>query len=275
MDHVHLALLMKNAQNSLSQGHLTMANPKRGSTAICGYDADAINIRGQDLVNDLIGKVSFTEAWLLQALGKPPTALQLHIVDAVLVTIMEHGLVPSAIVTRMTAYGAPESFQGAIAAGLLGVGDRYAGTASECGAVLERIVTANDREAQALAEVRHYRQIRRPLPGFGHPIHRDGDPRVERLLTVCKDAGVAGDYIDAMYQIEKALAAELGKELVTNISAAMGAAMAEAGIPSAMMRGVVLTARCAGLVGHLIEELANPAAPAMWDGATAVVDYTP
>lgn len=252
-----------------------MSDTKRGSTAICGYDADTINIRGKDLVNELIGKVSFTEAWLLQALGKSPTPLQLQVVDAVLVTIMEHGLVPSAIVTRMTAYGAPESFQGAVAAGLLGVGDRYAGTASECGAVLERIVAADDPDEQALAEVRDYRLRRRPLPGFGHPIHRDGDPRVERLLAVCREAGVRGDYIEAMYRVEKALAAELGKELVTNISAAMGAAMAEAGIPSRMMRGVVLTARCAGLVGHLMEEMNNPAAPAMWDGATGAVDYTP
>ena len=69
-----------------------------------------------------------------------PSERQTRIVDAVMVTIMEHGLVPSAVVTRLTHYGAPESFQGAVAAGLLGVGDRYAGTAGECGAVLERIV---------------------------------------------------------------------------------------------------------------------------------------
>jgi citrate synthase len=243
------------------------------TTSICGFDADSISVRGQDLVNDLIGNRSFTEAFLLQALGTEPAAHQVAIVNAVLVTIMEHGLVPSAIVTRLTHYGAPESYQGAIAAGLLGVGDRYAGTASECGAVLERIVAAGDSTEKAREEVRAYRAIKRPLPGFGHPIHRDNDPRVARLLSVTESAGVDGKFIAAMHLLEKTLSEELGRELVTNISAAIAAALAEAGVPSGMMRGVVLTARCAGLVGHLFEEMGNPAAPAMWQGAQDSVDY--
>ena len=177
--------------------------------------------------------------------------------------------------TRLTHYGAPESYQGAIAAGLLGVGDRYAGTASECGAVLERIVAADDSAAQAREEVRSYRAIKRPLPGFGHPIHRDSDPRVARLLAVTEGAGVDGHYIAAMQLLEKTLSEELGRELVTNISAAIAAALAEAGVPAGMMRGVVLTARCAGLVGHLFEEMARPAAPAIWQGAQDSVDYAP
>jgi citrate synthase len=245
------------------------------TSSICSFDADSISIRGRDLVRDLIGQRSFTEALLLQALGEEPPAARVRIVDAVLVTIMEHGLVPSAIVTRLTHYGAPESYQGAIAAGLLGVGDRYAGTASECGAVLERIVAAKEPQQQALEEVRGYRKIRRPLPGFGHPIHRDEDPRVARLLAVTREAGSGGDYIAAMELLERTLSEELGRELVTNISAAIAAALGEAGVPSGLMRGIVLTARCAGLVGHLFEEMQEPAAPAMWQGAQDSVSYEP
>jgi citrate synthase len=254
-----------------------MSDTKQPSatTAICGYDADSISIRGQDLVGDLIGKRTFTEALLLQALGSEPSPTQVKIVDGVLVTIMEHGLVPSAIVTRMTHYGAPESFQGAIAAGLLGVGDRYAGTASECGAILERIARADDQKAQAEAEVADYRARRRPVPGFGHPIHRGLDPRVERLLEVTREAGAEGQYLAAMQTLETTLNEVLKKGLVTNISAAIGAALAEAGVPSGMMRGIVLTARCAGLVGHLFEEMNNPASPAMWDAAQDAVSYEP
>lgn len=247
----------------------------RATTSICGFDADHIHIRSTDLVDELIGKLSFTQAMLLQALGKAPEAHQVAIVDAVLVTIMEHGLVPSAIVTRLTHYGAPESYQGAIAAGLLGVGDRYAGTASECGAVLERIVRSDTPAEQALEEVRAYRKIKRPLPGFGHPIHRDNDPRVARLLEATEATGVSGDHIKAMQLLESTLSEELGRELVTNISAAIAAALGEASIPSQLMRGIVLTARCAGLVGHLFEEMNNPAAHAMWQGAQNQVDYEP
>jgi citrate synthase len=252
-----------------------MAEVKRGVSSICGFDADTISIRGRDLVQDLIGRCTFTEALLLQALGEPPSAARVTIVDAVLVTIMEHGLVPSAIVTRLTHYGAPESYQGAIAAGLLGVGDRYAGTASECGAVLERIVGAERAERQAEEEVRAYRASGRPLPGFGHPIHRDRDPRVARLLEVARDAGTDGHHIAAMHLLERTLSDALGKPLVTNISAAIAATLGEAGIPSGLMRGIVLTARCAGLVGHLFEEMRSPAAPAMWQGAQDSVNYEP
>lgn len=249
----------------------------RAKTGICGYDADTISIRGKSLINDVMGHLSFTELMLLQALGEPPTPLQVKIADAVMVTIMEHGLVPSAVVTRLTHYGAPESFQGAVAAGLLGVGDRYAGTASECGALLERIVDVPeaDRRSKAVEELNHYRTIKRPVPGFGHPIHQALDPRVDRLLEIVREAGGEGEYIRAMYLLQDTLREELGKPLVTNISAAMGAVMAEAGIPSAMMRGVVLTARCAGLVGHLFEEMRQPAAHHMWEAAQTAVDYEP
>jgi citrate synthase len=246
---------------------------QKGTTNICGFDADTIMVRGKDLCEDLIGKVSFTQMIYLQALGQEPTEAQCKIMDAVLVTIMEHGLVPSAIATRLTYYGAPESFTGAIAAGLLGVGDRYAGTASECGAVLERIVAAPDQEAAVSAEIQHYRSIGRPLPGFGHPIHGDLDPRVKRLISVAELQEVGGKYIRAVKLLEQGLQSTLKKNLVTNVSAAIGAVLAEAGVPSKMMRGVILTARCAGLVGHLFEEMNNPAGHQLWIGAQEAVDY--
>lgn len=247
----------------------------RASTAICGYDADNILIRGKNLVDDLMGKVSFTELLLLQALGEEPTERQCRIVDAVLVTIMEHGLVPSAVATRLTHYGAPESFQGAVAAGLLGVGDRYAGTAGECGEILERLVAApaSERKAAAIETVKAYRERRRPVPGFGHPIHQAKDPRVNRLLDIAGEAGADGTHIEAMRTLEASLQEVLGKPLVTNISAAIAAVLGEAGVPSGLMRGIVLTARCAGLVGHLFEEMRNPAAHELWIGAQSRVDY--
>ncbi len=249
----------------------------RANTAICGFDADSIKIRGKDLVHDLMGKVGFTELLLLQALGQSPSAMQCRLVDAVLVTIMEHGLVPSAVVTRLTHYGAPESFQGAVAAGLLGVGDRYAGTAGECGEILARLVALpeSERSTAAREEVRAYRKIRRPVPGFGHPIHSQVDPRVARLIEIARDLGVEGKHLSTLDTLQGALRDEIGKPLVTNISAAIAAVLGEAGVPPQLMRGIVLTARCAGLVGHLHEERDTPAAHAMWVGAQDRVDYQP
>ena len=246
-------------------------------TSIAGYDAEHVTIRGKDLVADLMGKVSFTELMLLQLTGKTPTPAQVTILDAVLVTIMEHGLVPSAIVTRLTHYGAPESVQGAIVAGLLGVGDRFAGTASECAQLLEKIVAAAEGERMNVATelVKDYRARKRPIPGFGHPIHRDIDPRSKRLVDIVKAAGAKGDYVSALETLEQAVATVIGRRIVTNVSAAIAVALCEAGVPSKASRGVVLTARCAGLVGHLQEESESPAGEAMWNAITDAVKYEP
>lgn len=247
------------------------------TTRICGATEDRIEVRGKDLVEQLMGQVSFTEMFLFQLLGATPSAMQLRIVDAVLVTIMEHGLVPSVLASRLTALGAPESYQGAVAAGLLGVGDRFAGTASECALLLDRIVSvpAGERQAAALAEVEAHRRERRPLPGFGHPTHRGGDPRVPRLLAIAESAGAAGDFIAALHLLEGTIAQVVGRPLPANVSSAIAAALREAGLPSEVMRGVVLVARCAGLVGHLHEEATRPMAQDMWKLVEREFQYEP
>lgn len=254
-----------------------MAQKKKARTRICAAEADRVRIRGRDLVDDLMGRTGFTGAFLLQALGREPTPLQVTLVEAVLVTIMEHGLVPSAVTTRLTYHGAPDSYQGAIAAGLLGVGDRYAGTAGLCGILFQRVL-ATPRPARTdavRAEIRAHRAQKRPLPGFGHPTHKQADPRVPRLIEIAEQAGAAGEHLEVMRLFEAQLAEELGRSLPMNISAAIAAVLGEAGVPVTMMRGIVLVARCAGLVGHLQEEMDAPIAEEMWHAMEQSVDYDP
>jgi citrate synthase len=247
------------------------------TTSICGYDADNIMVRGKNLVTELMGKVSFPEMILLQMLGKTPSAAQVEILNAVMVTIMEHGLVPSAVAARLTIYGAPESYQGAIAAGLLGVGDRFAGTASACAKMLEPLVATPEaeREEACRKALRAMRAAKAPVPGFGHPIHRDGDPRYARLMDITRKAGTSGVYLKTLELLESCVEAEIGRPLVTNISAAIGAALGEAGLPAKAMRGIVLTARCAGLAGHLLEESERPIGEPMWKAVEEAISYDP
>jgi citrate synthase len=242
----------------------------KSSTEICGFNADTIVLRGQNLVDDVMGQHSLTSAFLLQALGKVPTPRQVELIDLVLVTIMEHGLTPSVVASRLTLHGAPESLQGAVAAGLLGVGDRYAGTAALCGMVLESLLLEQDKKVAAEALVADYRGRRRPVPGFGHPIHTGRDPRVAKLLDYVSESSAA---LAAAQALESALSASLGRPLVMNVSTALAVVMFEAGLPAALMRGVVLIARCAGLVGHLLEETERPVGDALWRGAEGAVDY--
>ena len=97
-------------------------------TAISTSSANSITVRGRDLCRDLIGKVGFTDYFYLLVTGSPPTDDQRFFTDAVLVAIAEHGLVPSVQAARMTLAAAPEAWQGAMAAGLLGVGSVIAGS---------------------------------------------------------------------------------------------------------------------------------------------------
>jgi citrate synthase len=247
------------------------------TTRISGYDADRITVRGKDLVTDLMGKVTFSEMMLLHLTGRAPSRKQVTILDAVLVTIMEHGLVPSAIVTRLTHYGAPESVQGAIAAGLLGVGDRFAGTASECAQALEPLANAPRAQRARLAGalVKDYRARKRPIPGFGHSVHKQVDPRSSRLIDIVTATGAKGDYVAALAELERAVERGVGKNLVTNVSAAIAVALGEAGVPPKAVRGIVLTARCAGLAGHVFEESQSPVGATLWSAVTDAVRYEP
>jgi citrate synthase len=256
---------------------MSTADRSAKHTELCGATADRIEVRGRDLVSDLVGRLGFTEMFLFHLLGRSPTPLQIALTDAVLVAIMEHGLVPSAIAARLTLLGAPESFQGAVAAGLLGVGDHFAGTASRCGEVLDRIVAAppGERREIALATVQSFRRERKALPGFGHPTHRSGDPRVPRLIEIARAHGAPGHYIEALGLLESAITETLGRALPANVSSAIAVTLREAEIPTEAMRGVVLTARCAGLAGHLLEEMRNGSAEEMWQAAERAVPYQP
>ena len=249
-----------------------MANSQDPTTAICGFDADSILIRGKNLVEDVIGRYTLTGAFLLQALGKEPSERQIELLDVVLVTIMEHGMVPSVVASRLTLHGAPESLQGAVAAGLLGVGDRYAGTAAQCGEVLAELIDSNDRDSAAADLVRRYRAEKRAVPGFGHPIHTGTDPRVEKLLSYVARESQA---LQAAESLEGALSEALGKPLVMNVSTVLAILMFEIGIPVSAMRGVILISRCAGLVGHLLEEMNTPVGNDLWRSAEGSVTYQP
>jgi citrate synthase len=219
--------------------------------------------------------MTFTDFIMFHFFGKNPTPMQTAIVDAVLVCIMEHGLTPSAIASRVTYLGAPEALQGAVAAGLLGAGSRFVGTADEAAALLRQIVAkpAGERAAEAAAIAQKYTATKQFLPGFGHPIHVNGDPRVKRLDAVARAAGAHGEYIDAMYLLGDAIKAASGKNIVINVNAAIGAVLLEADIPPTIARGFNLIARCAGLVGHLLEEQEEPAGFSLWQMAEEAVPY--
>jgi citrate synthase len=242
-------------------------------TRLCTHTTDAIYVRDRSLVDDVIGHMGFTEMILFAVTGKMPGPMEARVLDAVLVTLMEHGLTPSAIAARMVYSSSPESVQAGVSAGLLAVGSIFVGTMEGAAALIDRIRDADDPEAEAAAIARDHRARRAPVPGFGHPFHRPDDPRTPRLFQVAADAGVAGGHIAAIQTLSRAVDRVYGRHLTINATGAIAALLGEIGLPARIMRGVAVISRAAGLVAHIAEEQSDPAMRAMWDAAEHAVPY--
>ncbi len=231
-------------------------------TKIAVASPDRIWVRGRDLTADLMGGATFTDFVYLLATGRAPTEDQRFFLDLSLVALAEHGLTPSVQAARMTLAADPAALQGAVAAGVLGCGTVILGAADLCRAliddVLARAGAAGSVEAAALEVARDYRAARRPIPGYGHPLHKPVDPRAERMMALARERGVAGRAVEAATALTGAIAEVWGKPLPMNVSMAIAATLVDVGVPPALIRAVPILARTGGLIAHLIEEQETP-----------------
>jgi citrate synthase len=253
-----------------------MENQKKAAptTKIARHTTEAIYVRGESLVDDLIGKLTFTEMMYFQLMGAKPTPAQTRILDAVLVTLMEHGLTPSVIVSRLIYDSCPEAVQAAVAAGLLGVGSTFIGTMEGCAANLEEIISSENQSNTAKTIAQRFRAAKQPIPGFGHPHHKPDDPRSPRLLAIAEEAGVPGRHIRALRLLAKEVDAVWGRHLTINATGAIAALLGEIGVPREVARGIAVVSRAAGLVGHIREEQLDPSARRIWDAVSEAVPYS-
>jgi citrate synthase len=251
-------------------------------TSIGRSDADSITLLGHDLAGELMGHVGFGELAFWLVAQRRPSAGELRVFEAVLVALADHGLTPSAIAARLTLTGAPESVQGALAAGLLGGGSRFLGTTEDCGRMLvdalasqQGPVPADDAAYDVLAArvVTETRVARRLLPGLGHPVHKAVDPRTPVIIGLAVECGVYGAHLRLFEAIGRVHPAILGRTLPLNGAGACGAALADLGFPAETLRGFALLARTAGLLGHLAEEQRQPIGPAIYDQVDRASDY--
>ena len=250
-----------------------MTTREKPTTRLCTHDTESITVRGADLVDELIGEITFTEMTYFAITGRRPTRAQTRVLDAVLVTLMEHGLTPSAIAARMIYASTPETLQAGVSAGLLAVGSVFVGTMEGCAALIERILAASDKEAEARAIADEYRSARKPIPGFGHHMHKPDDPRTPKLFAVAHGEGVAGDHIAALRTLSAAVDERFGKHLTINATGAIAALLGEIAVPASVMRGIAVVSRSAGLVAHIAEEQRQPSMRYMWELVEEGVPY--
>jgi len=251
-----------------------MSSKKTPITRLCKSDVDKITVRGHDLTTELMGVRTFTETFGLLVLGKLPTKQQTRLIDAVLIALMEHGLTPQAIATRMIALCEPEAIQAAMAAGLLGVGSRFGGAMAATSVLLSEVVQAGDKGQEAAKDiVARARAQKKPLPGFGHPQHKPDDPRSMRLFQIAREDGLAGAYVSAIHVLSAEVDAAFGRHLTINTTGAIAAVLGDLGIPDEIMRGFAVVSRSAGLVGHLCEEKEQQVAAYLTAMADAEIQY--
>lgn len=214
---------------------------------------DVIKMRGKDTLAEIVGKKTFAETFYFIVTGQMPNATQTKVFDACLIILMDHGITPNALVARMVEEACPEDAQIPIAAGLLMVGNKYAGTMTGAAVMLSEGIKAPDQAAWAAEYVAKARAAKRRIAGFGHPYYTPDDPRAARMFQIAEEAGVKGDYI----RLIKMVSAEIdkqGKHLTLNVTGAMGALLLEIGFPVEVMRSVSVIGRAAGLVAHILEE---------------------
>jgi citrate synthase len=252
-----------------------MSERKPPVTRTGASTATTVRVRGRDMVNELIGHYSFTEMLYFLTCGRFPTAQETKILDACLVTLMEHGLTPSAVIARLMADSVPEEPQVAIASGLLAIGSVYAGTTETCAALLIEIETRiKSGEADAVAAVvQEHAKAKRPVAGFGHGTHKPDDPRTARLFEIARAAGLGGGYVALLAQVGEQVDKTFGRHITINATGAIGALLLEIGVPVPAMRAFSIVSRAGGLVGHLLEEHATHSGRTIWAAAKAGIPY--
>ena len=236
-------------------------------TGLGTSDADTIRLLGQDLADDLMGRVGFGELAFWLVTQERPTPSQVRVFEAVLVALADHGFTPTAIAARLTYLSAPDSLQGALAAGLLGGGSRFLGVTEDCGTFLAKVLAEAGGELPvddagwddvALAAVRGARERGEYVPGLGHPVHKEVDPRTPVLLAIAAEEGLKGPHLRLFEAIGRVHPEVLGRRLPLNGAGVCGAALADLALPVELLRGFALLARAAGLLGQLAEERRRP-----------------
>jgi len=208
---------------------------------------DRIVVRGKDLPREILGTLNLGDMAFFELTGKVPDEKQSRLFNAMAVTLVEHGITPSALAARLTFLGAPEAMQAAVAAGLSGLGSVFVGSMEGAAKMLSSGKTAKEIIAE-----------NKRIPGLGHHLHKPVDPRAARLFEIARETGFYGKHCALMEAIGKE------KAMVVNATGAIGALACELGLDWRAVRGIGVMARAVGLVGHLLEESRQPMAETIW-----------
>lgn len=242
-------------------------------TRLSTHDEESITVREKDLTSEVMGQLDFGTAYFHLLTGDVPTPDEQRLVNAMLTSLMVHGTTPHAIATRLTLLSEPNSTQGAVASGLLGVGSRFAGAMEECAADLQAVAAADDPEAATVELVEAYRESDERFSGIGHPHFDPVDPRTETLFGLAEEADVDMQHVAILRELQAEFEAAAGRSLPINVTGAIGALASDLGLPPEAARGFAIVSRAAGLVAEVLEEQRSPIAMDVWQTVDEKMTY--
>ena len=241
-----------------------MAEQVKIVTGIGNAELHRILVRGYDLNKELVGKITFTDMTSLILRGRLPTPNEAKMLDALLIILVEHGLISHVIAARLIYHCAPEAMQAAVAAALCGAGSVHLGSSEWSAKMLVKGLPASssstDLDAAAASVVEQHAKKKKRIAGIGHRTHPEGDPRAVRLFEVARETGVYGRHCDFFQRICKAAEAKYGRPLPANVTGAIGAIALDLGLPWQITKAFALIGRTLGAVAHIGEEIRNPMA---------------
>ncbi len=226
------------------------------SQAITDVQPNHVRVRGYD-IGQLMGRVGFGAAVYLILRGEMPGPEIGRLMDAILVSSIDHGATPPSTLAARTVVSTGGSLGAAVAAGILSINRYHGGAIEECAHQLAHIIRLGDDTGQALdlvaeAVVEEMRREGERMSGFGHRVHT-ADPRTLRLFELAAAAGVEGRHMQAARAVERVFRSA-GKDLPINVDGAIAAVLADLGFEPSVMNGIFMIARAPGLVAHAREE---------------------
>jgi citrate synthase len=229
-------------------------------TSISWVEAEKINLRGSP-IEDLIGARSYGEVLFLLLLGRLPAIEQAKMLEAIIVSVIDHGVKPPSTIAAVTVANTGASLNSAVAAGILAINKYHGGAIEDAMQAIGEAVKLQETEGlnaiQAAEKVvLNYKERKVRVSGFGHRFHA-ADPRTVRLFELAKELKVAGKFVEQAEVLEKVLSEKSGKSLPINADGAIAALLCEMDFPSKIANGIFMIARTAGLVAHAVEEQEN------------------
>jgi citrate synthase len=256
-----------------------MAEQPKITTGLGKAELHRVLVCGYDLNEELVGKITFTDMVSLMLRGRLPSENEARMLNALLIILVEHGMVSHVVAARLVFHNAPEAIQAAVAAALCGAGSVHLGSSEWSAKMLLDALPpekkAADLDQVAAAVVDRYAANKERIAGIGHRTHAEGDPRAEKLFQIARETGVYGRYCDLIQRISSVSEERRKRRIPVNVTGAIAAIALDMGFSWQITKAFALIGRTLGALGHIAEEIRNPMATAIDAAIKQALDYQP